>query len=266
VEVLVGVFSVFVRAETAVNMTVKLGLIFNGFGRLIGSVLNWAVVVVVSVRVVRRSRTIMQVQPHAETGVELGVMGGFDKTQVGCSAAKRVLGAQQIVLGQFIDFVQHNHIRVLQLLLQNESDGVGVRRGFGRVSSWYGLSILELSGEQERGVDNCEDGVELEIVPDFWPREGLHHRRWQGESGGFDEHVIDFVFASAKLLHDWQEIVVHGAADASVGKVVDFSAAFGVRRTDQGAVHGNFTELVDENREATIRILSEQAAQERCFS
>ncbi len=109
-EVLVGVFSVFVRAETAVHMAVKLGLIFDGFSRLVGSVLNRAVVVVMSVRMVGRRRTIMQVQSHAETGVELGVMGGFDKPEIGCSAAKRVLGAQQVVLGQFIDFVQNNHI------------------------------------------------------------------------------------------------------------------------------------------------------------
>ena len=85
---LVSVFAMFVRAESAVRVSVELSLILDGLCGLFGGVLYRPVVMVVSVRMVRGSRTVVEVQSHAKTGVELRVVSCFYKAQVRGSSAK----------------------------------------------------------------------------------------------------------------------------------------------------------------------------------
>jgi hypothetical protein len=88
VEMLVGVFAMFVRAKSAMRVSVELSLILDGLCGLVGGVLYRPVVMIVSVRMVRGSWAVVEVQSHAKTGVELRVVGGFYKAQVRGSPAE----------------------------------------------------------------------------------------------------------------------------------------------------------------------------------
>jgi hypothetical protein len=150
--------------------------------------------------------------------------------------------------------------------LEDQADGIGVGGSLRSVTARHGLSVFERTGEQQGGVHHREDGIQLEIVSDLWPSECLHDGRWKCETGSLDQHVIDLILSASQALHDGEEIIVHGATDAAVREVMDFGAAIRVRGSQEGTIHGDLAELIDQHREATVRIFFQQTAEEGGFA
>lgn len=72
--------------------------------------MNGTVVVVMSVFVMRRGRAVVEVEPHAQAGVELSVMGGFDEAQVWGAVSELIFSAEQVILGERIDLVEDDDV------------------------------------------------------------------------------------------------------------------------------------------------------------
>src|SRR5258705_12240171 len=70
--------------------------------------------------------------------------------------------------------------------------------------------------------------------------------------------MIDLMLAAVELLHHGKKIVLDGAADAAVGKIVDFGAALLAGASQQSAIHGDFAELMPEHGEPTVGIFFQQ--------
>src|SRR5258705_13707327 len=70
--------------------------------------------------------------------------------------------------------------------------------------------------------------------------------------------MIDLMLAALELLHHGKKIVLDGAADAAVGKIVDFGAALLAGASQQSAIHGDFAELIHEHGAPTVGIFFQQ--------
>ena len=66
------------------------------------------------------------------------------------------------------------------------------------------------------------------------------------------------MLAVLELLHHGKKIILDGAADAAVGKIVDFSTALLAGASQQDAVHGDFAELIHEHGETAVGIFFQQ--------
>ena len=97
-EMFVGVFAMVMGVEAAVGMAIKLGLVVNGFVQSLRHLVQRAMVMMVAMLMGRRSGFVVEMQAHAQTCVELRVIGEFHKTNLRRARADRFFRLEEIVL------------------------------------------------------------------------------------------------------------------------------------------------------------------------
>src|SRR5690349_19553415 len=157
------------------------------------------------------------------------MIGKFDKLQLASLAADHFLGPQQFVFRYIVNLIQDADVSVLKLLVENRVGRTQVRRDIPRVAAGNRRAAFQAPGKKLRRVDYGQDGVELKIVADLRPGQGSHNWRGEGQTRGFDQHVIDLVCALLEHLHGGQKIVYNGAANASVWQIMDLHLTFPAR-------------------------------------
>jgi len=126
--------------------------------------------------------------------------------------------------------------------------------------NWF--THFQIALEQLRRIHHRQDRIELKIIADLRPRKSAHDGSGQSEAGGLDQNVIDLMFPGLKLLHGWEEIILDGAANASVRQIVDLDATRLAGSPQKRAVHGDLAEFINEHRQPLVRALLQQTANE----
>ena len=78
--------------------------------------------------------------------------------------------------------------------------------------------------------------------------------------------MLDFALPALKLLHHRQKIIFDRAANAAIWKVMNFDSALLAGGAQKSAINRDFAKLVDQYRQAAIRILSQKAADQCGFA
>ncbi len=113
------------------------------------------------------------------------------------------------------------------------------------------------------GIDQCDNAVQTVFLFDFLVREkGLGHGTGIGQAGGFDQHVIEFVFPFVEAAENADQVAADGATDTAI---VHFKNFF-VAADDQFLVHADFAEFVFDHGDAFAVLFGQDAVEEGGFS
>jgi len=120
-EMLMGMLAVLVRIESGVGMAVELLLILKGTIQFQWHVLNRAMMMAMVAVIMgcRRKWLIMQAQAHAQAGVQFGMIGHLQKTNLRRFLPNQLLGLHKGFFGEIIDLVEDHHVCILQLLMED---------------------------------------------------------------------------------------------------------------------------------------------------
>ena len=97
-EMFMSVFAMVMGVEAAVGMAIKLGLVVNGFIQSLRHLVQRAMVMMMAMLMGWRSGFVMEMQAHAQTCVELRVIGEFHEPNFGRACADRFFRFEEIVL------------------------------------------------------------------------------------------------------------------------------------------------------------------------
>src|SRR5690606_36283421 len=101
-------------------------------------------------------------------------------------------------------------------------------------------------------VGDGDDAINGDLGLDFGPVEGADQRLRQGETGGFNDDVIELFLAGEQRLHGGDELVGHGAADAAIGELdhILFAAGLVAAAGENVLVDAQIAKLIDDQRDA----------------
>ncbi len=87
---------------------------------------------------------------------------------------------------------------------------------------------------------------------DLGPAEGLHQRQRQSKSAGFHHDAVELIGSLQQYLHRGQKLILHGAAEATVGQFHHAPLQLLLRAeaaaTNQVAIDPDLTEFIHQHR------------------
>ena len=98
--------------------------------------------------------------------------------------------------------------------------------------------------------------------PQLTAKEGHGHRQGIGQTGGFDDDVIERLRAFNHPFHRLHQLVVDRAADATVAQLHHVF----IGGDDQIVVDADFTELIHQHRGLHPLLIAQDVIQQRGFS
>ena len=101
------------------------------------------------------------------------------------------------------------------------------------------------------------------------PLKGLNQRQWQGQTTGFHHDAVELISTLEQRLHRGQKLVLHGAAQATVGQFHNAAIELIVRAetatADQLAINANLAEFIHQHRQAQTAV-EQQTPQQGGFT
>ena len=167
-----------------------------------------------------------------------------------------------------VGLVEHDEIGAKQLIFVNLFKRVVVIDGRirGALRCNFRGVIGKAAGPDGRPVDDRDDAVDGDAIADIRPLEGFDERLGKREARRFDDDVIRRGPARQQRFESRHEIVGDGAAKATVRQLDDifFRAALDAARAQDGAVHADVAELIDDERQApALRVFERMTDQRR---
>ena len=176
--------------------------------------------------------------------------GGFQAlSQLRCHRSK-LLGSQQVRAAD-----QHQ-IGRFQLIGEQVLEGIEViQAGIGTALLLHRCRITDdVTGRQSLAIHHRDDGMNARAGADGWPAEGIDQRSRQRQAAGFHHDPIQLVGVQQQFLQGGQEVVLDGAAEATVGQLhqAALQLVLGAEPTagDQVAIDANLPEFIDQDRQA----------------
>src|SRR6202162_2943841 len=166
---LMRVLAMHMRTDASVRVPIKLALIFKRTIHFYRRLLDRAVVVMMVIVQGWCDRLVMHLQTHAQSCVEFGMIGEFEKANLRSFSANKLLGFYERLFRKFVDFVQHDDIGILQLLIEDRIDGAQMFRDLRGFGARNRFPALKIAGKQMRGVNDREHRVEWKVASDFRP-------------------------------------------------------------------------------------------------
>ena len=111
-------------------------------------------------------------------------------------------------------------------------------------------------------IDQGDDRIQAGLVPQLTAKEGHGHRQGIGQTGGFDDDVIERFWAFNHPFHRLHQLVVDRAADATVAQLHHVF----IGGDDQIVVDADFTELIHQHRGLHPLLIAQDVIQQRGFS
>ena len=110
-------------------------------------------------------------------------------------------------------------------------------------------------------IDQGDDRIQAGLVPQLTAKEGHGHRQGIGQTGGFDDDVIERFWAFNHPFHRLHQLVVDRAADATVAQLHHVF----IGGDDQIVVDPDFTELIHQHRGLHPLLIAQDVIQQRGF-
>ena len=166
------------------------------------------------------------------------------------------VGRNQLVFKQLVQWRFVVQVRVL-LALRVHSSRVGGK----------------LAGSSGGHIYHGHHRIHGAGVFDLGPVEGLHQGLGQRQAAGLDQDVVDLVAALDQLAHHRVKLLLHRAAHAAIGQLVQLAGllarlvfAANATAAQNVAVNAQLAKLVDDDRNAPALGVGQNVAQQRGFA
>jgi hypothetical protein len=179
------------------------------------------VVVVVVIVVTAPMARAVAGEPQHQGRINLTPFHGQDWRPRPQGWAQAVLQGGQRCWIEAVSPADQHEIGGFELFLKEILNGSGV------IQAWIGQALglkgfrvgHHMAGSQGLAIDNGHDAIHPGSGSNLWPSEGSNQRFREGEATGFDDDAVELVCPLQQPLHRGKEIILNGAAQATIGQL-----------------------------------------------